>query len=78
MNSTEMMRREILRLAFATQRSAFINVRRLAAFYNVPERGVRQELTRLAAENRIRMSVRDQEEFMDSAGETAVRIELVD
>jgi len=43
-----MMRREILRLAGATFRFAFINVRRISAFYNVPEKTVRSELTMLA------------------------------
>ena len=56
MNSTEMMRREILRLAGATSRSAFISVRRISAFYNVPEKAVRSELTKLADENRIRLA----------------------
>lgn len=56
MNSTEMMRREILRLARATQRSAFINVKRLSTFYNVAEKSVWSELTKLAEENRIRLA----------------------
>ncbi len=56
MNSTEMMKREILRLAGATTRSAFISVRRLSAFYNVPEKTVRTELTKMADENRIRLA----------------------
>src|SRR5260370_41525627 len=56
MNSTEMMKREILRLAGATTRSAFISVRRLFAFYNVPEKTVRQELTNMADEKRIRLA----------------------
>jgi hypothetical protein len=56
MNSTEMMRHEILRLAGATRRVAFIDVKRLSAFYNVPEKSVRSELTKLAEENRIRLA----------------------
>lgn len=56
MNSTEMIRREILRLAGATRKSAFINVKRLSAFYNVTEVKVRSELTKLAEEKRIRLA----------------------
>jgi hypothetical protein len=91
MNSTEMMRREILRLAAATTRSAFINVRRLSAFYNVPEKTVRSELTKMADENRIRLAGwdgrqvrplaewRNREEFVENAPEGfPVRVELVE
>jgi len=91
MNSTEMMKREILRLAGATARSAFISVRRLSAFYNVPEKTVRRELTNMADENRIRLAGwdgrqvrplaewRNREEFVDNAPEGfPVRVELVD
>jgi DeoR/GlpR family transcriptional regulator of sugar metabolism len=56
MNSTEMMKREILRLAGAMTRSAFISVRGLSAFYNVPEKTVRRELTNMPEENRIRLA----------------------
>jgi len=89
MNSTEMMKREILRLA-ATTRSAFISVRRLSNFYNVPEKIVRRELTKLADENRIRLAGwdgrqvrplaewRNREEFVENAPEGfPVRVELV-
>jgi hypothetical protein len=51
-----MMKREILRLAGAMTRSAFISVRRLSAFYNVPEKTVRRELTNMAEENWIRLA----------------------
>jgi len=91
MNSTEMMKREILRLAGATARSAFISVRRLSAFYNVPEKTVRRELTNMADENRIRLAGwdgrqvrplaewRNREEFVDNAPEGfPVRVELVE
>ena len=67
MNSTEMMRREILRLAGATQRSAFISVKRLSAFYNVSEVGVLSELTKLADEKRIRLSGWDGKEVRPMA-----------
>ena len=80
MNSTEMMRREILRLAGVTRRSAFINTRRLSAFYNVPEGNVRQELAKLADENVIRLAGwQSQEQFLANAPEgAAVRVDLVD
>jgi hypothetical protein len=91
MNSTEMMRRAILRLAGATTRSAFISVRRLSAFYNVPERTVRTELTKMAEENRIRLAGwdgrqvrplaewRNREQFVENAPEGfPVRVELVE
>jgi len=90
MNSTERMSREILRLAGATRRSAFLNVRRLSAFYNVPEKSVQRELTKLADENRIRLSgwngkeVRprtewsNNEEFWDNLPDgVPVKIELI-
>jgi len=80
MNSTEMMRREILRLAGVTRRSAFINTRRLSAFYNVPEGNVRQELAKLADENVIRLAGwQSKEQFLANAPEgAAVRVDLVD
>jgi hypothetical protein len=91
MSPTEMMRREILRLVGATGRSAFINVRRISAFYNVSEKSVRRELTNLAMENRIRFSGwdgkevrpqvewRNQEEFLENSPEgVPVRVELVE
>jgi hypothetical protein len=91
MNSTEMMKREILRLAGVTTRSAFISVRRLSTFYNVPEKTVRRELTNMAEENRIRLAGwdgrqvrpltewRNREEFVENAPEGfPVRVELVE
>jgi len=91
MNSTEMMKREILRLARATTRSAFISVRGLSAFYNVPEKTVRRELTNMAEENRIRLAGwdgrrvrplaewRNRDEFVENAPEGfPVRVELVE
>lgn len=80
MTSTELMSREILRLTSATQRSAFINTRRLSAFYNVSEKSVRQELAKLAGENRIRLTGwQNKEEFVASAPENlAVRVDLVE
>jgi len=50
MNPTELMRTEILRLAGAASRPAFINMRRLSDFYNMPEKSVRRELANLAGE----------------------------
>ena len=91
MNSTEMMKREILRLAGATTRSAFISVRGLSAFYNGPEKTVRRELTNMAEENRIRLAGwdgrqirtlaewRNRDEFVENAPEGfPVRVELVE
>lgn len=91
MNSTEMMRHEILRLAGATRRSAFIDVKRLSAFYNVSEKSVRSELTKLAEENRIRLAgwngkeVRpmaewqNKDDFVEKAPEgVPVKVELVE
>jgi DeoR/GlpR family transcriptional regulator of sugar metabolism len=85
------MRREVLRLAEATQRSAFISVRRISAFYDISEKNVRRELASLAAENRIKLSgwdgreVRPQsewrnpEEFLENSPEgVPVRVELLD
>jgi hypothetical protein len=90
MNYTEMIRHEILRLARVTHSSAFINVKRLSAFYNVPEKTVRSELTKLAEENHIRlagwdgkevrpMEWRSKEEFLErSPAGVPVRVELVE
>jgi hypothetical protein len=80
LNSTELMRREILRLARATSRSAFIHPRRLSRFYNVPEKSVRQELAKLAAENHIRLAAcHNNEEFITNATEgAAIKVDLVD
>jgi len=91
MNYTEMIRHEILRLARVTQSSAFINVKRLSAFYNVTEKSVRCELTKLAEENRIRLTGwdgkevrpmaewRNKDEFVEKAPEgIPVRVELVE
>jgi hypothetical protein len=74
------MRREILRLAGATKHSAWIHPRRLSAFYNVPEKNVRQELAKLATENRIRLAKwQSNEEFLAKAPEgVAVKVDLVD
>jgi hypothetical protein len=91
MNSTEMIRQEILRLAGTSRRAAFISVRRLSAFYNVTEVSVRSELTKLAEEKRIRLSGwdgqqvrpmaewRNKDEFVEKApAGVPVRVELVD
>ena len=91
MTPTELMRREILRLAGATNRQAFISVKRLSAFYNVPEKSVRNELTNLAEAKQIRLAGwdgrqvrplgewRNREEFVESAPEGfPVRVELME
>src|SRR5579859_8194360 len=91
MNSTELMRREILRLAGTSRRSAFISVKRRWACYNVAEVRLRGELTKLADEKRIRLSGwdgkavrpmaewRTKDEFMERApAGVPVRVELVE
>jgi hypothetical protein len=80
MTPTELLSREILRLARVTQRSAFISPGRLSAFYHLPEKCVRQELAKLARENRIRLAGwRNTEEFVAEAQEgTLVRVDLLD
>jgi hypothetical protein len=91
MNYTEMIRHEILRLARATRSSAFISVKRLSAFYNVTEKSVRCELTKLAEENRIRLAGwdgrevrpmaewRSKDEFVERApAGVPVKVELVE
>lgn len=79
MNLQQSMRKEILRLVRARHNSACINTRRLSMFYNLPEKEVRRELTRLADEHVILLSGWDgrqmrpylqqnnMEEFLDSA-----------
>ena len=80
MTSTELMRREILRLARATRHSAFISTHRLSAFYNVSEKCVRCELAKLAEENRIRVAGwQSGEEFIEKSSDgLAVRVDLLD
>jgi hypothetical protein len=80
MTSTELMRREILRLARATRDSAFISTRRLSAFYNVTEKCVLCEMAKLAEENRIRVAGwRNREDFVENSPEgLAVRVDLVE
>ncbi|HEY6127650.1 MAG TPA: hypothetical protein VIW23_05650 [Candidatus Acidoferrum sp.] len=91
MSSADMMRREILRLAGATRSSAFISVKRLSSFYNVSEKNVRRELTKLADENRIRVAGwdgrqvrplaewRNKEEFVENSPEGfPVKVDLVE
>jgi len=80
MNSTEMMRSEILRLARVTRSSAFISTQKLSMYYNVPEKSVRLELAKLAEENRIRLAGwQSKEEFVEKAVEgMAVRVDLVE
>jgi hypothetical protein len=75
-----MIRQEILRLVRATRQSAFVNTRRLSAFYNVPERTVRRELLQLADENRIHLACPTcREEFIEKAPENvALRVDLVE
>jgi len=80
MTPTELMRREILRLAQASQRSAFISTRRLSAFYNVSEKSVRQEMANLAGEKRICLAGwQDRGDFVNQYPEgMSVRVDLLD
>jgi hypothetical protein len=77
-DSFETVRRELLRLAGAERRSAYINTRRISAFYAMPEKSVRRELTKLAEQKKIRLAGwdgrelrpfaawRDADEFVES------------
>jgi Mn-dependent DtxR family transcriptional regulator len=56
MDSSETVRREILRLAGIKRQSVCINTRRISDFYNIPEKSVRRELTKLAEEKLIRLA----------------------
>jgi hypothetical protein len=56
MISVDKMRKEILRLVKARHNSAFIDIQRISVLYNVPERKVREELTKLADEKVIRLA----------------------
>jgi hypothetical protein len=80
MTSTELMRREILRLVQATRHSAFITTRRLSAFYNVSEKCVLSEMAKVAEENRIRVAGwRNREEFVEKWPEgMSFRVDLVE
>ena len=80
MTPTELLSREILRLVRVTQRSAYINPGRLSAFYHLPEKSVRQELVKLARENRICFAGwQNHEEFVSQAQEgLCVRVDLPD
>lgn len=80
MNSTELMRREILRLAKAGSRSTFIHPARLSRFYNLPEKCVRQELANLATEKHIRLTAwQNNQEFLANAPEgEAIKVDLLD
>ena len=50
------IRRELLRLAGTKHHPVCVNTRRISAIYNVPERSVRRELTKLAEEKRIHLA----------------------
>ena len=80
MNFTELIRREILRLAKASSRTAFIHPLRLSRFYNLPEKSVRQELAKLVAEKHIRLTAwQNNEDFVANAPDgEAVKVDLLD
>jgi hypothetical protein len=56
MISDEFVQREILRLIGSSHNSASISTRRISAFYNVPERRIRWQLTALAEQKKIRLT----------------------
>ena len=56
MNTSETVRKEILRLVKARHNSAYINTRRLSAFFNYPETSVKRVLVKLADEKLVRLS----------------------
>lgn len=89
MNCMDYMKRELLRLAGAHSSPTSLSTRRISAFYNISEKLVRQELTKLAEEKKISLSAWDgrslkpyrawgtAEEFVESTyGEGQVHIGL--
>jgi len=56
MVSTIVLKRELLRLAGARRHPACIDTRRIAAFYNIPEKSIRRELAQLADDKIINLS----------------------
>ena len=91
MDSHEAIRRELMRLARCKCHPICVNTRRISAFYNIPEKLVRRELTKLAQEKRIRLAGWDgkqirsfdswasAEEFVESKlGDGHVHLDLLD
>ena len=78
MDSFKAVRRELLRLAGAERRPAYISTRRISDFYAMPEKSVRRELAKLAEQKMIRLAGwdgrelrpfgawRDADEFIES------------
>lgn len=56
MDSLQLVRREFLRLMRSKNHSLCINTRRISALYNLPEKTVRRELTKLAEEKMVRLA----------------------
>ena len=56
MISAMILKRELLRLAGARRHPACIDTKRIAAFYNVPEKSIRRELAQLADDKIIHLS----------------------
>jgi len=90
MISPTTLRRELLRLAGARRHPAYINSKRISAFYNVPEKSVRRELAKLADDKIIYLAGWDgrqmrpysawenADEFVDSgAGDGHFHVDLV-
>ncbi|HUI76021.1 MAG TPA: hypothetical protein VLX32_13810 [Candidatus Acidoferrum sp.] len=84
------MRKEILRLVKARHNSAFIDIQRMSVLYNIPERKVREELTKLADEKVIRLAGWDgkgtraytssgnADEFVNSTLNSHLHVDLVE
>jgi len=65
MNSVLDLRREVLRLAKIQNRAVCLRIPQLAAYYNLPERRVREEFADLAQKNLIRLSSWDGKQLRD-------------
>jgi hypothetical protein len=90
MISVDKMRKEILRLVKARHNSAFIDIQRMSVMYNVPERKIREELTKLADEKVIRLagwdgkgtraytSMGNAEEFVASTQNSHLHVDLLE
>lgn len=65
MNSVLDLRREVLRLAKIQNRAICLRIPQLAAFYNLPERRVREEFADLAQKKLISLSSWDGRQLRD-------------
>jgi hypothetical protein len=65
MNSVLDLRREVLRLVKIQDRPVCLRIPQLAAYYNLPERRVREEFADLAQKKLIRLSSWDGKQLRD-------------